>query len=126
MIEAKQIKPGLLVWWAVSTDRRDWSCPAVVTEVKRGKSFRVMSFDDFKVTDPLRMEAVPGGDGTCRDEMRVCTIDEVEEFIDKQRDAHLARVEKARTELAARERELTAYVSKANSALADLKYKKAA
>ncbi len=85
MVRKEDVKPGLLVWWSAERYMSGWSCPAVVTVVEE-KWFRVRSLDDFKETDPLRMDDVPSGDkSVLTSEMRICTLDEVKEYFKKRK-----------------------------------------
>ena len=83
MLEIKKIKVGLLIWW--SADRsfgNCWSCPCIVTAVKR-TGFKVRTLDNFTETDWLRMHDTPGGDGSSRHEMRECTLPDIKEYFRK-------------------------------------------
>ena len=85
MIKKEDMKPGVLVWWSADRYMRSWSCPAIVTAVTE-KWFRVRSLDDFKETNKLRMNDVPDFDKSPRTfEMRLCTMDEVQEYFKKQK-----------------------------------------
>jgi len=95
MIEAHELRKGLLVWWTAERYMSSWSCPCVVTEVAEGH-FRVRSFDDGKETGPLRMHDVPGGDPSSRHEMRVCSKTEVRRYFEDRKRALEDRATKAR------------------------------
>ena len=98
MIEIKDLEPGLLVWWsAARSSTRRWSFPAMVTLVAK-THFRVMGFNDFKVSDELRIsyDLVD-----CREEMRPCSIDEVEDYLTKRRVELANEITVKETELSA-------------------------
>jgi len=80
MIERKEMREGLLVWWSADRHFREWSCPAVITIVAENH-FKVLSFDDFKETDWLRIDDIPNGDKSVRTtEMEICTLREVQDY----------------------------------------------
>jgi hypothetical protein len=84
MVEQSELRVGLLIWWEADREFSEWSCPAVVTEVTEDW-FKVRTLDEFKETEPLRMN--DNGDETSRREMRVCGIDEVKKFfLEKNRE----------------------------------------
>lgn len=81
MLELKDTKRGTLVWWTAERMMKEWSCPAIVTKVDRKKDcFRVISLDDFKETDGLRLRDAPNGDQSSRHEMRLMTVEDLEEY----------------------------------------------
>ncbi len=74
MLDKKDLQVGALVWWTADRIFKSWSCPAIVTQVKK-KSFKVRSLDDFKESAPLRMD--DDMDQTSRREMRLASLEEV-------------------------------------------------
>lgn len=85
MIKISDIKVGALIWWKTNRDSdcRAWDCPVIVTTVTK-KGFRVKSLDDFKVSPELSMNdgqkfMIP----TSRKEMRLCSLEEVKEYFEK-------------------------------------------
>lgn len=81
MIEKKDMKVGLLIWWSAERYMNEWSCPAIITAV--GKTwFKVRTFDNFEETEQLRMDDIPNLDRSCRtSEMRICTLQEVQNYL---------------------------------------------
>jgi len=80
MVQISELKVGVFVWWTAERYMRGWSCPCVVVEVA-DEWFKVKSLDDFKVTDRLRMHDIPGLDESSRHEMRLCSKDEVLQYL---------------------------------------------
>lgn len=78
MVQASELKVGLLVWWTAERSMKAWSCPCVVTYVDVEKNhYRVRSLDDFEETSNLLIDRGEGGDKSSLTEMRICTLDEV-------------------------------------------------
>lgn len=85
MVKKEDMKPGTLVWWSAERYMNSWSSPAIVTVVE-DEWFKVRSLDDFKETDQLRMDDIPGMDKSVRtSEMRLCTLDEVRDYFKKRK-----------------------------------------
>lgn len=108
MIEIRQVRKGQLVWWSAKRYMSEWSCPAVVTEVKRN-SFRVQSLDDFKVTEPLRLHDVPGGGPSSRKEMRLASEQEIRDYLRGRRQQLDNRVVEAQSQFEEAQARLSAY-----------------
>ena len=80
----EDVKEGQFVWWAVSDFgylERSWSTPAVITKVSEGE-YEVLSFDSFSVSNlSLNID-----DAHWKNNMRVITKSEVEQFFEDIRD----------------------------------------
>lgn len=117
MIEANELRPGLLVIWkresfAFSMDfwfSRD--IPCVITEVNE-KTFRVMRFDDFTETEPMEMFDVEGKSWSSRRDMRACSEAEIRDYLSDRVFLMQERVENARKRIESMERELEEYEKK--------------
>ena len=115
MVEVSQIKVGAFFWWEADRPRKYWSCPCVVTEAEQD-SFKVVSLDDFKEIGPLRMH--DGGDESCRSEMRPCTLQEVERYIEDRKRRLGDDITSAKRALQDRQQELREYKENAKALLA--------
>jgi hypothetical protein len=93
MLEKKEMKVGVLIWWSAERYTHSWSCPAIITRVGK-KSFDVVSLDDFKENKDLRMNDEVNK--TSRHEMRPCSLVETIEY--------LKRVECALTEFVSKKK----------------------
>lgn len=82
-IEKEKIKVGLLVWWRAERYSSGWSCPCIVIRADK-KHFRVMSLDDFKETNDLRLDDRDPHGKSGVEEMRICSIDEIREYFKKR------------------------------------------
>ena len=120
MIKKEEMKPGLLVWWSANRYMKSWSCPAIVTVVDE-ESFKVQSLDDFKETEPLRMNDIPNLDKSVRNtEMRICTTEEVLDYF-KNRTRHLEDIVISKTrELKDAEDQLAEYQKKTEKFIKNL------
>jgi len=99
---------------------RSWSCPCVVTQVNEEEgTYRVRSLDNFKETGPLRIEGHPELAPSSLSEMRVCTAEEVREYLKKQaRELEDALTSAKRAEDDAQGR-LDGYIEKSEKILAE-------
>lgn len=107
-IRISQMRKGLLGWWTASDDRREWSCPFVVTDANKN-SFSVQTLDDFKIVGPLRMRDAPSGDPSSRKEMRLASEQEIRDYLAEHRRELEDKVTKAMRQLEETQTRLSAY-----------------
>lgn len=81
MIEPKELKVGLLVWWANDS----WSCPGVITKVDlENNTFRVKTFDTMEETADLRISRPAGCDKSRLEEMEITTEEKILAYLSEK------------------------------------------
>jgi len=116
MLEKKDMKKGLIIWWVAERIMSGWSCPAVITHVGR-KSFRVISLDDFKESGELRMN--DEADQSSRHEMRVSSLEEVKEYFKKRERQFDDLIQKKKRDLADAEENLRDFKERARKFISE-------
>jgi hypothetical protein len=101
MLDVKDLKVGLTVWWHKNENYRTWSCPGIVTRIEKN-FFAVKLLDDFK-------ESFGYLDGPSREEMHVCTPKELQSYIEKRRGEFQRRTTDLQRQLAVATEEATSY-----------------
>jgi hypothetical protein len=87
MLKPEEVRVGLLVWW----DRLGIQSPCQITEVSEG-SFALLSINDTSVPR-IHMNSA------ALHEMRVCTLKDVEQYMEDERKKFEAVVAEKRREL---------------------------
>ena len=85
MIKREEITEGLLLLWGVDNSYNDeYTCPAIVVEVEENW-FIVRSLDDFRESDCIRIDEVSNLDENVnKSKMKICTLEEVQEYFKKR------------------------------------------
>lgn len=124
MLKPEQLKVGLLVWWRRNGSHygSSWSCPCVVTTViPEENAFQVRSLDDFKETSRLAIERGPESDPSSLTEMRICSTEEVKDYLHGKMSSHLSAISADEQSLEARKRSAQRYAEQANALIATFK-----
>lgn len=109
MLQAKELRVGLFVWWNAGRYMSGWSCPCIVTTINRKKGFRVRSLDNFRETDWLRLKDIPDLDRSSLHEMRECSREEIEQYFETTTQGLRNEVTTIKGRLVAAQRRLAAY-----------------
>ncbi len=109
MLQAKELKVGLFVWWSVKRTIDAWSYPCVVTAINRKRGFKVRWLDNFHETDWLRLKDMSGFDKSSLHEMRECSREDVEQYFEKEMQELKNAIATAKSELVAARGRLATY-----------------
>ena len=100
MLTEKDIKRGTFIWYRGTTSRLEWDCPAVIAEIDhQQKLFWVRSLDDMKVQGSEYEFEVHEHSPNSRRSMRLASVDETNDFMDKRERILKHRIENAEMEL---------------------------
>ena len=109
MLQAKELKVGLLLWRGAKRPANAWNCPCMVTAINRRRGFKIRSLNNFCESDWLRFKHGPGFVKSILPEMRKCTREEVERYFEETVQEIKNEIATAKRELVAIRKHLTAY-----------------
>jgi len=121
MIEPKQLKVGLLIWWTAERDASSWDCPGVITEVDEASNrFRVKTFDTMAETGGLPIIR-PVGYISSLEEMEITTKNKVLDYISERETSLNVTTTELQQKIDRLKREASEYSEKANILRQELK-----
>ena len=107
MLQAKELKIGLFVWWSAQDGA--WSCPCVVTAINKRRGFKVRSLDNFYESGWLRLKDDPHFDKSRLHEMQECSREDIEQYFKTSTQELRNKVVTIKSKLVAAQKYLAVY-----------------
>jgi hypothetical protein len=112
-VKVSELRVGLFLWLTGSVYGDGWSCPAMVTQVKRS-SFRVQLLDSFRI-----QEFSINGISDLSSETRIITADEVHAYLRARTEQIRSEVHEAESNFTKAKRRLSLYEHQIDLFIAD-------